>query len=201
MSQKKLVLAVGLLTAALSWSVARGEAAPPAVVAKATAESKSTVDHSKLKELQKRFASGPEVTKACLSCHTEAARQVQHTKHWTWEYTDPKSGQKLGKKNIINNYCTTTISNEKDCMACHAGYGWKDASFDFKAEENVDCLICHDSTATYRKLPGDAGHPVYERKEFPHGSGKFVEIQGTAEQVPFSRDELNSLMKIGRAHV
>ena len=26
------------------------------------------------------------------------------------------------------------------------------------------------------------------------GSGKFVEIQGTAEQVPFSRDELNSLM-------
>ncbi len=26
------------------------------------------------------------------------------------------------------------------------------------------------------------------------GSGKFVEIQGTAEQVPFSREELNSLM-------
>ena len=26
------------------------------------------------------------------------------------------------------------------------------------------------------------------------GSGKFVEIQGTAEQVPFSRDELNALM-------
>jgi ribonuclease PH len=26
------------------------------------------------------------------------------------------------------------------------------------------------------------------------GSGKYVEIQGTAEQVPFSRDELNSLM-------
>ena len=28
------------------------------------------------------------------------------------------------------------------------------------------------------------------------GSGKFVEIQGTAEQVPFSRDELNSLMAL-----
>ena len=28
------------------------------------------------------------------------------------------------------------------------------------------------------------------------GSGKFVEIQGTAEQVPFSRDELNSLMTL-----
>ena len=28
------------------------------------------------------------------------------------------------------------------------------------------------------------------------GSGKFVEIQGTAEQVPFSRDELDSLMEL-----
>ena len=28
------------------------------------------------------------------------------------------------------------------------------------------------------------------------GTGKFVEIQGTAEQVPFSRDELDSLMKL-----
>jgi octaheme c-type cytochrome (tetrathionate reductase family) len=71
-------------------------------------------------------------------------------------------------------------------MACHAGYGWKDASFDFKAQENVDCLICHDSTGTYRKLPGDAGHPVYERKEFPRGSGKFVEavdLQKVAQKV------------------
>jgi octaheme c-type cytochrome (tetrathionate reductase family) len=168
--------------ASASSTPSAASAAPPAAVAAAAQLPASaakaihgTADHSKFKELQKKFASGPEVTQACLSCHTEAAKQVQHTKHWTWEYTDPKTGKLLGKKNIINNYCTTTISNEKDCMACHAGYGWKDASFDFKSEKNVDCLVCHDSTGSYRKLPGDAGHPVYERKEFPHGSGKFVE--------------------------
>ncbi|MFZ2854354.1 MAG: tetrathionate reductase family octaheme c-type cytochrome [Rhodocyclaceae bacterium] len=209
MNPKKIWLASGLLVAAFAWSAAWGNplpaipAAPPAPAASAPASppisptmataaakvlqgGKSTVDHTKLKELQKPFVSGPEVTKACLGCHTEAAKQVQHTKHWTWEYTDPKTGQKLGKKNVINNYCTTTISNEKDCMACHAGYGWKDAKFDFKAEENVDCLICHDSTTTYRKLPGDAGHPVYERREFPHGSGKFVDpvdLQKVAQKV------------------
>ena len=147
---------------------------------------KSTADHAKFKELQRNFASGPDVTKACLACHTEAADQVQHTKHWTWEYTNPKTGQKLGKRAIINNYCTTTISNEKDCMACHAGYGWKDSNFDFTVKENVDCLVCHDSTGTYRKLPGDAGHPVYERKEFPRGSGKFVDpvdLQKVAQNV------------------
>ena len=33
------------------------------------------------------------------------------------------------------------------------------------------------------------------------GSGKFVEIQGTAEQVPFSRDELNSLMSLAESGV
>ncbi|HEX8961468.1 MAG TPA: tetrathionate reductase family octaheme c-type cytochrome [Rhodocyclaceae bacterium] len=152
-----------------------------ACAATAAAPSKSTADHSKFKELQHKFASGPEVTKACLSCHTEAADQVQHTKHWTWEYIDPRTGKKLGKRNLINNYCTTPISNEKDCMACHAGYGWKDASFDFSAEQNVDCLVCHDTTGTYRKLPGDAGHPVYERTEFPRGSGKFVEAVDLAK--------------------
>jgi ribonuclease PH len=33
------------------------------------------------------------------------------------------------------------------------------------------------------------------------GSGKFVEIQGTAEQVPFSRDELNALMALAEAGI
>jgi octaheme c-type cytochrome (tetrathionate reductase family) len=196
MMRKKMALALGLIGAVLSlsavWATTPAVAPKPAGVASAVAVAAlapasapasapvakkihGTADHSKFKELQKKFASGPEVTTACLSCHTEAAKQVQHTKHWTWEYTDPKTGQKLGKKNVINNYCTTPISNEKDCMACHAGYGWKDATFDFKVEENVDCLVCHESTGTYRKLPGDAGHPIYARKEFPLGSGKFVE--------------------------
>lgn len=161
-------------------------AAPAPDAAPARKPGFSTADHSKFEALQKPFKSGPEVTKACLACHTEAAKQVQHTKHWTWEYTDPKTGQKLGKKNVINNFCTSPLSNEKDCMACHAGYGWKDASFDFSNQENVDCLVCHDTTGTYRKLPGDAGHPVYERKEFPHGSGRFVEavdLQKVAQSI------------------
>ena len=33
------------------------------------------------------------------------------------------------------------------------------------------------------------------------GSGKFVEIQGTAEQVPFSREELSSLMGLAEAGI
>lgn len=129
----------------------------------------STADHAKFKELQVPFASGPEVTKACLACHTEASKQIHKSLHWTWDYTNPKTGQKLGKKNVINNFCGSLATNEPRCTSCHVGFGWKDASFDFANEQAVDCLVCHDQTKTYKKFPTDAGHPNYVEKEFPKG--------------------------------
>ncbi len=136
----------------------------------------STADHSKFEILQQDFATGPEVTAACLTCHTEAAKQVMETPHWTWEFTDPQTGETLGKKHVINNFCQSIESNEPRCTSCHVGYGWEDKDFDFNIEENVDCLVCHDTTGTYKKLPTGAGHPVYdEAKEFPSGSGNMWE--------------------------
>ena len=73
----------------------------------------TTADHTKFKELQQQFKSGPEVTKACLSCHTEAAKQVHRTKHWTWEFMNPENKQRLGKKNVINNFCISIPSNPR----------------------------------------------------------------------------------------
>ena len=106
-------------------------------------KSSPTADHSKFKELQREFKSGPEVTKACLSCHTEAAKQVHKTKHWTWEFINTEKNQKLGKKNVLNNFCLSIEQNQQYCTNCHVGYGWKDKNFDFTSEENVDCLVCH----------------------------------------------------------
>ena len=138
-------------------------------------KSKSTADHTKFEELQQDFQSGPEVTAACLKCHTEAAKQVHHTKHWTWEFLNPVTQQRLGKKNVINNFCTSVSSNQSFCSACHVGYGWKDDNFDFTSENSVDCLVCHDTTGKYKKLPGLAGHPNYKTIEWPPHSGKFRE--------------------------
>jgi octaheme c-type cytochrome (tetrathionate reductase family) len=144
-------------------------------VADAASNKTTTADHSKFKELEGPFNSGPEVTKACLSCHTEAAKQVHRTKHWTWEFMNPGSNQKLGKKNVLNNFCISVESNYPGCTACHVGYGWKDANFDFSKEENVDCLVCHDTTGLYQKPPGLAGNPVVGKAiELPPGSGKFI---------------------------
>ena len=119
----------------------------------------STADHSKFEILQQDFATGPEVTAACLSCHTEASTQVMHTTHWTWEYVNETTGQTVGKKTELNNFCIGTSSNEPRCTSCHIGYGWEDDSFDFDVAENVDCLICHDTTGTYTKPATKAGLP------------------------------------------
>jgi octaheme c-type cytochrome (tetrathionate reductase family) len=166
---------IGLAAVAGSPAQASTDPAPAATPApQVKPATNSTADHSKFKELQQAFTSGPEVTKACLVCHTEAAKQVQKTKHWTWEYLNPDTHQRLGKKNVINNFCTAVPSNYEFCTACHVGYGWKDQNFDFTSQSNVDCLACHDTTGTYRKLPGLAGHPTYKDVEYPPGSGKIV---------------------------
>ena len=141
----------------------------------------TTADHSKFKELQREFTSGPEVTKACLTCHTEAAGQVHRTKHWNWEFLNPESKQRLGKKNVINNFCISIPSNYAFCTSCHIGYGWQDANFDFRSQENVACLACHDTTGSYRKPPGLAGHPPYKDIELPPGSGKIMKAVDLAK--------------------
>ena len=132
-------------------------------------------DHSKV--MKGPYASGPEVTKACLECHEDEAHDFMKTVHWNWSALQKVPGKpdaKLGKANAVNNYCISLPGNEPRCTSCHAGYGWKDATFDFKKAENVDCLVCHDTTGTYKKLPAGAGHGAYVDTEFPPKSGKIV---------------------------
>ncbi len=162
------IAAMGFIAAGAGAAADEETAAPPSKLLK------STADHSKFKALQRVFSSGPEVTKACLSCHTEASKQLHQTQHWKWEYINPATRQKLGKKHVINNFCTSVSSNYKACASCHIGYGLKDEGFDFASEENVDCLVCHDSTGKYRKPSGFAGHPVTQDTEYPPGSGKII---------------------------
>ncbi len=122
-----------------------------------------TADHTKFEILQKEFKSGPEVTKACLSCHTEASKQVHDSIHWKWEFENKESGETLGKRHVINAFCGNVASNEARCTSCHAGYGWKDMrKAPPKEPEAVDCLICHADKSTYSKFPTKAGHPIYE---------------------------------------
>lgn len=122
----------------------------------------SGTDHSKMEALQKDFKNPHEITAACLSCHTERGGELLHSSHFRWEreaYIPGRGITYLGKKNLLNNYCTGVQSNEGSCMKCHAGYGWNDKNFDFDNPLNIDCVVCHDNTGTYAKASGAAGYP------------------------------------------
>lgn len=103
-----------------------------------------------------------DVTRQCLKCHKGSALDLMKTGHWRWEQEQNVNGQtvSIGKKNFINNYCTATAGNEQFCAKCHIGYGMTDSrTFDFDNPENIDCLVCHDTTGRYAKKGNGAGLP------------------------------------------
>ncbi|MCU0848832.1 MAG: tetrathionate reductase family octaheme c-type cytochrome [Spirochaetes bacterium] len=118
-------------------------------------------DHSQF--YSEKFKRPQDVTLSCLKCHESAAKELMKTAHWKWERPGVSvpghiGFMSIGKKNLPNNFCLGVKGNEKSCNSCHAGYGWKDDTFDFSNPENVDCLICHDWSGGYSKgaygLPG-----------------------------------------------
>lgn len=179
--------AVGVLLATSFGVQAQEQSVIPHVAATAATSpmgTGSTADHSKFAILQREFTSGPEVTSACLSCHTEADDQMMHSIHFTWEFDQPNTGQHLGKSVVVNSFCGNVAGNEPRCTSCHAGYGWDDMSNpppkqstvgtgwdaalpmptagtpDKPAQNNaVDCLACHDRSGQYTKAATLAGHP------------------------------------------
>jgi len=164
-------LAAAALTLAAPALAAQAQGAngpgPLPIETEAPSPPKTPQDHRQYKELQGPFHLGSEVTRACLRCHTQAAHQVQSTLHWTWKAWDPQRGRMVGKSEIYNTFCVSPISNEQFCTVCHVGYGSTDPSkfvpFDQRGEEQVDCLVCHDQTRTYRKIPFIGGNPATTR--------------------------------------
>jgi rhodanese-related sulfurtransferase len=123
---------------------------------------KSSVDHSLFSQLKTRFAKPQDVTAACIGCHNGRHVEVLLSSHWNWERTEYVAGQgirAIGKKNALNNFCIGVSGNEQSCNRCHIGYGYADATFDFKNPLNVDCLACHDNSGKYAKAAGGAGMP------------------------------------------
>jgi octaheme c-type cytochrome (tetrathionate reductase family) len=103
------------------------------------------------------------------------------TSHFLWlgepvEVEGHEGSLRIGKRNLINNFCIGISGNWPSCTSCHAGYGWGDESFDFEDRDNVDCLVCHERTGTYVK--GDAGLP-----------GPEVDLVAAAKSVGFPRRE------------
>ncbi len=158
-----LVVAVVLLGAAvMAVSLRPGRSHGPEAVTLRPKAVRPHFDHAPV--ITGPFATPQAVTLRCLECHPKAA-EVMRSSHYLWlgeegEIPGRPGKVRIGKKNLLNNFCIATRGNEKSCMKCHAGYGWVDETFDFTRKENVDCLVCHESTNTYVK--GVGGVPTKE---------------------------------------
>ncbi len=158
-------VSIGGLVAAAVVMAAVGLALAPVDAARSVRPprpaARSHLDHAPY--FTQAFSLPQDVTRACLGCHPDAAREVMATAHWQWQGEEVAvpghaGTQRIGKKNLLNNFCIGATGNEVSCMACHAGYGWADAGFDFSRAQNVDCLVCHERTGAYVK--GAAGMPT-----------------------------------------
>lgn len=95
----------------------------------------NTTDHSKHAALNGSFAAGPEITKACLSCHNEAEAQIHKSIHWTWAGENPP-GEYGKARYSVNNFCISANKmGDKGCLSCHPGWNGQ--------EDGVNCLVCH----------------------------------------------------------
>ena len=129
---------------------------------KADKKTSQKSNHNSFGILKSDFENAHEVTEACISCHTNRDEEIMATSHWNWERTEVLEGKgavPAGKKNILNNFCIGVSGSEATCTRCHIGYGWVDKSFDFNNPKNIDCLVCHDNSGTYKKKKGGAGYP------------------------------------------
>lgn len=125
---------------------------------------KNVPDHNQLVKLSGNPAP-TEVTKECLRCHEAQGEQMLTSTHWLWK--GPSSFSEGYEKRIdlgkagktVNNFLINLSGNWPRCTVCHAGFGWKEATFDFTDKTKIDCMVCHDTTNTYVKNPLGAGMP------------------------------------------
>lgn len=199
-----LPLVLSLIHSPLAFSAAPQSSAQPAASQSASPAAvvpteidravgrKTPQDHSKFKQLQGPFTSPEQVTQACLSCHTQAGKQVMSTLHWTWKAWNPDTKQMVGKSQVYNTFCVSPVSNEQFCTVCHVGYGSTDPDkfipFDQRSEDQVDCLVCHDQTRTYHKIPFIGGNPAMEKIAVRPGCN---EVYGTDKPFVMPEDLAN----------
>lgn len=160
-----IVVLLPVSTAVVIFQILQTKSHPIKPLTVLQADIQTAASHSTYEILQQDFQAPQDVTAACLSCHTKRDDEIMQTAHWRWERTTEIPGRgevTIGKKNLINNFCTGADGNNGSCMRCHIGYGWKDKSFDFEDPNNIDCLVCHDQTGTYFKQNGMAGLPATE---------------------------------------
>jgi octaheme c-type cytochrome (tetrathionate reductase family) len=125
-----------------------------------------TPDHSTLVAFKSK--PGPqEVTRTCLSCHPKVGRDIRdilNSAPWRWnEYSSTLAGYEhrlnIGLSLMADNACLAIGPALQECASCHIAHGGVDPRFNYSDPANIDCLVCHDTTGSYRRELSKGGVP------------------------------------------
>ncbi|MCP4154013.1 MAG: tetrathionate reductase family octaheme c-type cytochrome, partial [bacterium] len=105
------------------------------------------------------------LTSKCLECHPGVGDDVLKSAHWNWKGLTPAiSGHEhsidTGLFKLIDNYTITMSPELVDSNVFHIGYNTGDKRTSFTGVNNLDCLVCHDTTGTYEKDEKRGGLPM-----------------------------------------
>ena len=146
---------------------------------------KSTADHCKFKELKQEFNSGPEVTKACLGCHTEgrqADSQDRALELGIQESGGATPGQAARHQQLL--YFDYIQRGRLRRLSCRLRLQGRKVRLHVGSQCRLPGLPRH-----HRQLQEThrfSGNPVTKEMEFPPGSGKFirpVDLKDVAQHV------------------
>ncbi|WP_456473188.1 hypothetical protein [Desulfolithobacter sp.] len=129
------------------------------------------------RNLTRPLNSGREVTRSCLACHPGAGQDLLHSSHWTWIRPRVIDGQKeaYSKLEGLTTFAISASGNPTHCLGCHISQNpagvWENDM------ESIDCLVCHDTTGSYRRgqdndylfLARNAGRPEPRNCTTCHG--------------------------------
>ncbi len=105
--------------------------------------------HLRIKGL---FRTERDVTVKCLECHRDQAGEIRRSSHWSWKRQRNINGKQtwFGKKDSLTGFGIDVGSNPERCMACHISIPPHDINLETAGPDMVNCLVCHDTTNTYR---------------------------------------------------
>ncbi|WP_028585463.1 multiheme c-type cytochrome [Desulfogranum mediterraneum] len=108
-------------------------------------------------QLKGPFTTVAQVSRQCLSCHAREGEELLHSSHWTWKRQRLLNGQKevsYSKNNGLSTFALAAGANPSKCLSCHISSNLLDQDFDPTSAENIDCLVCHDTSGNYSREQG-----------------------------------------------
>ncbi len=103
-------------------------------------------------DLKGPFTTAAEVNTQCITCHETQAADLRNSVHWTWTRSRSVGNTTVlsGMMTDLSRFGIAAAVNPGACRRCHISTSPVTPAAAGALSSGIDCLICHDTTGTYR---------------------------------------------------